>query len=261
MKFLLNVIILLSLSSCAYFKQLGNGPVFSSTPDSPNTARIKKEFQLTDKAGKFLVQREKGFNKGKNQFIVKKTVKAGDDNKTLEKLIMISKLGNLKKRLSILKPTISEYSVWFDGKKYTTRMKVNSSSRAMDVTLTSPEKQWQGKRSYSFPKGDGIFCYFSQVTECARATGFIDKAIKNDGGSMKMIIIWEGYPYFQEQYLNVPNKVFSRAIFAYDGKNAKGERRFTLKVVNQSVFYFIDNNFELSKKFWVSQGLSMVEMK
>jgi len=261
MKILANLFLLLTLSSCAYFKQIGTGPAFSTTPDSPNTARVKKEFQLTDKAGKFRVHREKGFNKRKNQFVVKKTVKSGDDSKVLEKLVMISKLGNLKKKLSILKPSISEYSVWFDGKKYTTRMKVNSSSRSMDVTLTSPEKQWQGRRSHSFPKGDGIFCYFSQVTECARATGFIDKSIKNDGGSMKMIVIWEGYPYFQEQYLNVPSSIFSRAVFAYDGKNSRGERRFTLKVANQSVFYFLDSNFELSKKFWVSQGLSMVEIK
>ncbi|OUR93707.1 hypothetical protein A9Q84_19790 [Halobacteriovorax marinus] len=261
MKTLFKFIILLSLSSCAYFKQLGTGPTFSSTPDSPNTARINKEFQLSDKAGKFYVHREKGFSKSKNQFIVKKTVKAGDNGKILEKLIMISKLGNLNKKLTILRPTVSEYSVWFDGKKYTTRMKINSKKRSMDVTLNSPERQWQGKRSYSFPNGDGIFCYFSQITECARATGFIEKSIKNDGGSMKVIIIWEGYPYFQEQYLNVPSSVFSRARFSYDGKNAKGERRFTLTVANQSIFYFLDKNHELSKKFWVSQGLSMVEKK
>ncbi|WP_164848514.1 hypothetical protein [Halobacteriovorax sp. HLS] len=249
------------LSSCAYIKQMSGGSVFSNTPQGSNTAKVVKKFQLNDKAGKFFVVREKGFNKSKNQFIVKKSVQNPDSGKELEKLIVISKLGNIKKKLSILKPDISEYSVWFDGKRYTSTMKVNSKTRSMEVSLNSPEKQWQGKRNIPFPSGKGVYCYFSQITECARATGFIEKAINNDGGSMKVVIIWEGYPYFQEQYLNVPNSVFSLGTFEYDGRNANGERRFTLRTNNQSIFYFIDNNFELEKKFWVSQGFSMVESK
>jgi hypothetical protein len=262
MKNLVLICILFSLSSCAYFKKMsGNSNLFSGTPEGSNNSKIVKQFQLTDKAGKFQVDREKGFNKKKNHFIVKKSVKDFDSGKELEKLIVISKLGSLSGKYSILRPEVSEYSVWFDGKRYLSRMRINTKTRSMDVTLKSPERQWQGKRTIPFPKGKGVFCYFSQITECARATGFIDKAIKNDGGSMKVVIIWEGYPYFQEQYLNVPNRVFSLGTFEYDGRNANGERRFTLKTSSQSIFYFIDNNHELEKKFWVAQGLSMVEIK
>lgn len=260
-KFLL-IFSIFFISSCAYFKKMsGNSDLFSGTPDGANNSKVVKRFQLTDKSGKFLINREKGFNKKKNHFIVKKSVKSYDSGKELEKLIVISKLGNMSGKHSMLRPEISEYSVWFDGKRYLSRMKVNTKTKSMDVTLKSPEKQWQGTRSYPFPRGKGIFCYFSQVTECARATGFIEKAIKNDGGSMKVVIIWEGYPYFQEQYLNIPNHIFSLGSFEYDGRNANGERRFTLKVNSQSIFYFIDNNHELEKKFWVAQGLSMVEIK
>lgn len=260
-----NIILLVSLmfiSSCAYFKSIGVSDLFTfnSSSASGNTNKVKKVFQLTDKSGKFLVEREKGFNRTKNQFIVKKSIKVSGETKELEKLIVISKLGSLKKSLTILRPEISEYSVWFEGKKYVSRMKVNEKSKTMEVRLTSPEKQWSGKRSFPFPKTMGIFCYFSQITECARATGFIDKAIKRDSGSMKVVVIWEGYPYFQEQYLNIPNSVFTEGSFEYDGKNSKGERRFTLKVGNQAIFYFLDENRELMKKFWVSQGLSMVEL-
>ncbi|WP_290735734.1 hypothetical protein [Halobacteriovorax sp. JY17] len=256
------LISLMFISSCAYFKSIGVSDLFSSSDSSGagNTDKVSKTFQLSDKAGKFLVEREKGFNKGKNQFIVKKSVKASGDSKELEKLIVISKLGSLKKNLTILKPEVSEYSVWFEGKKYVSRMQVNPTNKSMEVRMSSPEKQWQGKRVFPFPKTLGIFCYFSQITECARATGFIDKAIKRDGGSMKVVIIWEGYPYFQEQYLNIPNSVFTEGTFEYDGRNESGERRFTLKVGNQSIFYFLDKNKELMKKFWVSQGLSMVEI-
>jgi hypothetical protein len=234
--------------------------VFSGTSSGSNNQKVTKTFQLTDKAGKFRVDRDKGFNKKKNQFVVKKSVKSFESGKELEKLVVISKLGTVGGKLSVLKPEISEYRVWFDGKRYLSRMKVNSQTRSMEVTLKSPEKQWQGTRSIKFPSGKGVFCYFSQITECARATGFLDKAIKNEGGVMKVFVIWEGYPYFQEQYLNVPNSVFSSATFEYDGKNAKGERRFTLKTSSQSIFYFVDQDLELEKKFWVSQGLSMVEI-
>mgnify|MGYP000209292214 CR=1 FL=1 len=261
MKILL-LISLMFISSCAYFKSIGVGDLFtsSSSPSGSNTDKVSKRFQLSDKSGKFLVEREKGFNKGKNQFIVKQSITSGGDSKELEKLIVISKLGNLNKSLTILKPEVSEYSVWFEGKKYVTRMQVNPNTKSMEVRMTSPEKQWRGKRVVPFPKAKAIFCYFSQITECARATGFIDRAIKSDGGSMKVIVIWEGYPYFQEQYLNIPNSIFTQGTFEYDGRNDSGERRFTLKVGNQSIFYFLDKNRELMKKFWVSQGLSMVEI-
>lgn len=262
MKKVLLLVSLMFISSCAYFKSIGvsNPFSFSSSSASGNTDKVVKKFQLTDKAGKFLIEREKGFNRGKNQFIVKKSVKVPGETKELEKLIVISKLGNLKKSLTILKPEISEYSVWFEGKKYVSRMQVNEETKSMDVKLFSPEKQWQGKRTFPFPKTMGVFCYFSQITECARATGFIDKAIKRDSGSMKVVVIWEGYPYFQEQYLNIPNEVFTEGVFEYDGRNANGERRFTLNVGSQSIFYFLDSKKELMKKFWVSQGLSMVEI-
>ncbi|CBW27984.1 putative exported protein [Halobacteriovorax marinus SJ] len=263
MRKLLLLTSLMFISSCAYFKSIGVSDIFTSSSEvrSGNTDKVKKVFQLSDKAGKFVVEREKGFNKSKNQFIVKKSVKVSGESKELEKLIVISKLGTLKKSLTVLRPEISEYSVWFEGKKYVSRMEVNPNTKSMEVKLTSPERQWQGKRVFSFPNSTGIFCYFSQITECARATGFIDKAIKRDSGSMKVVIIWEGYPYFQEQYLNIPNAVFTEGTFEYDGKNSRGERRFTLKVGDQAIFYFLDDNRELMKKFWVSQGLSMVELE
>ena len=261
MKLISLLSILLLLSSCAYFQKMsGSDNIFKGHSPGSNNKKVSKTFLLTDKSGKFRVEREKGFNKSKNQFIVKKSVKGLDSGKELEKLVVISKLGTIAGKLSVLKPSISEYSVWFEGKRYLSRMKVNSQQRSMEVTLKSPEKQWRGTRNFKFPSGQGVFCYFSQITECARATGFLDKAIKNEGGSMKVFVIWEGYPYFQEQYLNIPNSVFSSATFEYDGKNAKGQRRFTLKTSSQTVFYFVDEDSELEKKFWIAQGFSMVEV-
>ena len=76
---------------------------------------------------------------------------------------------------------------------------------------------------------------------------------------MQLYVIWNGHPYFQEQYENIPNQVFSKAVFEYDGQNSNGQIRFTLQVAGQSIFYFLDDKKELLKQFWISQGLTMVK--
>ena len=136
-------------------------------------------------------------------------------------------------------------------------MSISTKEKSMLMKLSSPEKQWRGQSLVKFPKMTGVFCYFSQILECANLSGFIDEATKRQAGSMKVLIIWEGFPYIHEQYLNIPKEVFLNATFAYDGKNQNNERRFTLKFAGQSIFYFVDKKNRLLKMFWVSQGLSV----
>ena len=253
--FIYSVIILISwmsLSSCAFFRQtMRKEKMLSSSVKTNN-------FVLTDKSGKFNFIREAGFIKGKNEFVVKRKVIASDDpSKLLEKSIVISNPGKYN-GVNLLRPKISQYSVWFDKKKYFTEMKISPKEKSLYVKTISPEKQWNGEAQIKFPKMTGVYCFFSQVLDCASFTGFIDEATKRQAGSMRMLIIWEGYPYFQEQYLNIPNEVFTEAVFEYDGKNRNNERRFTLKVAGQQIFYFIHKDNSFKKMFWIVQGLSIV---
>ncbi len=234
----------------------------SSGTDSNFLKRVTKDFELVDKSGRFVVNRDRGYLKSKNRFIVKKKVLSFNDSsgKVLEKSITISNPGSMGKgKLRVLRPSISQYTVWFDGKKYSSKMTVDLKDRAMIVDLKSPEEQWSGKRRFVFPKGTGVFCFYSQLIECTGITGFLSKALQEKGGTMKFHIIWDGYPYFQEQYLNVSNSVFEAAALVYEGTNRDGLSRFTLKTPSQIMFFLVDRKLELKKQIWVSQGYSMTE--
>jgi hypothetical protein len=194
----------------------------SQKSKQPSLYQTKKtRYDLTDKAGQFVVYREYGHRKKENYLYTKNIVHPENDSKDkiLEKSIALSYPGTLKGKLKVLRPARSQYSVWFDGRKYFTEMKVDASSRLLEIKMKSPEKQWQGVKSVSFPKGTGVYCFFTQLVECIKFTGFIKQSSDKGGGVMNFHIIWDGYPYFQEQYLNVPNQVFSMAKFRFDGLN------------------------------------------
>jgi hypothetical protein len=248
MKIINYLIVLLTLLSC------------SSEARKTKILPSKLTFNLTDKGGKYIVVRESGYNKTKGEHIIKRVLSSNDSNneKVLEKSVVISSVGMLKGKVPVLRPKISQFSVWYDKKKYFNELKVNVKTKSMDVKLESPLGKWSGTKSIKFPKGTGVFCYFSQLIECARTTGFISKAINKKNGKMQFFVIMEGYPYISEQYENVPNELFLKASLEFDGVNRLNEIRFTLNIAGQSMFYFLDKNSNFIKKYWVQQGLSLV---
>ncbi len=245
------IIITIALTSCSSQKNVKVAPTVS-----------KATFQLKDKAGIFQLNRESGpISKAKGVYAVKRIL-TDDGGQILEKSVVISKLGSLKGKLPVLRPEKSEYEVWFDGKEYSTKTKIDTKEKSLIVTLQSPEEQWSGTQNLPFPKNSPLFCYFSQVIECAIATGFIHKAVDNGGGSMNFIIIWEGYPYIQQQYVGLPEEVFTRATLNFDGQSSDGLRRFSLNISNsnQIIFYQLSKSDELKGIFWPAQGLSINEL-
>jgi len=220
----------------------------------------KDKFILTDKAGKFSLVRESGFGSNKRTLVVKQEIFQDINEKNiLEQNLIISVPGFIRGKIRTLRPKKSLYNVWFEGKKYSTEMDINLKNKSLSISMKSPEKQWNGQREIPFPENTGPFCFFGQFVECLRTIGFLDKL--ENGRKKKIYIIWESYPYIQEQYLNLPNEVFSSAEVIYDGKNEQGENRITLEVGGQVIFYLLGKNGELNKIFWVVQGLSIVKEK
>lgn len=226
----------------------------------PTKAQITS-YIFKDKTGIFALERKSSLNKEKNLVIVKQYISNSEESaepNIVEEVATYSTPGLLKD-VSVLRPTRSVFNVWFDKKKYSTEMKLNLKSHKLDVKVTSPEENLNGTKQFSLPKKNtGVFCFFSQVLECVKATNFIHTAIDKDAGQMNFHVIWENYPFIQDQYADLPNEVFSSASFEYEGKNEKGEYKFTLQLPNQAIFYFVDKNADILKIFWVSQGLSVV---
>ncbi|MBI2521260.1 MAG: hypothetical protein HYV97_12610 [Bdellovibrio sp.] len=220
-------------------------------------------FHMTDLSGQFILERESGGNAKKNIHIVKRRIYLpGQSEKELEKSIAIADVGVLEgvdgTKTPILKPKISQYTVWFDSKKYFTEMKLESASKSLSVSMSSPEAKWNGKVKVPFPKGTGVFCFFSQVVECIARTRFFELSTNKNAGQLNFHIIWDGYPYFQEQYTNIPSEVFSRAQVTYEGRNDNGERKYSILFGEESIFFNVDEYENLSKIFWISQGLTIV---
>ncbi|HAZ12796.1 MAG: hypothetical protein A2X86_04180 [Bdellovibrionales bacterium GWA2_49_15] len=218
---------------------------------------------MTDLSGEFILERESGGGPKKNTHIVKRRVyQPGKAEKELEKSIAIADVGVLVdgdgEKTPVLKPKISQYTVWFESKKYFTEMKLDNASKSLLVNMSSPEAKWNGNVKVPFPKGTGVFCFFSQVIECIARTRFFELSANKNTGQLNIHIIWDGYPYFQEQYSNVPSEVFSRAQVVYEGRNEESERKYSIVFGGESIFFNIDEYENLSKIFWISQGLTIV---
>ncbi|OFZ25925.1 MAG: hypothetical protein A2381_09710 [Bdellovibrionales bacterium RIFOXYB1_FULL_37_110] len=252
MNYLKNIIMLSLLISCSS----GGGNSKSEI------SRTKKYYELTDHSGKFTMVRETGKSKKSNDLVAITTIfpLEGDEKKPLEKSITISTPGMLNK-IPVYRPRISNYFIWFDDskEKYFTKMSVNVATRSIDISMKSPEEKWNGKRSIPFPEGSGVFCFFNQVVECVKRTNFFKEAIKQGDGNMNFHIIWDGYPYVQEQLLGIPDRIFEPVSMVYEKNEKKNLYQFTLKVAGQAIIYFLDNDYNLVKKFWTTQGVSIIK--
>lgn len=242
--------LLIVLSSCSSFSGLGK----------PKLEKVSETFNYSDKNGQFQVVISSGPDKSGKGYFTKKVMELPnkEKDKILEQSVVISSLGTLKKKTNILRPKLSQYNVWFDGKKYTSELKINTAKKAIDVKMTSPESQWNGTRQIKFPSSTILPCFFSQIIECARVSGFIKMASSKEAGVMNLLVIWEGYPYLNETFSDFPSELFSTGKLEYDGKTKDSERRFNLRVAGQSIAYVLNDKDEMSKMFWITQGISMV---
>lgn len=215
-------------------------------------------FEMTDKSGRFDFSRESG-KATDNRYVVKQQIRLPDgERKVLEQSISFSQIGKLRGEIDILRPALSQYTVWFDGDRYFSELKTDVEKKSLVVNMVSPEPEWNGERTIPFPDDNAVYCYFSQLIECAFITGFIEKAIDKRAGSMNMIILWEGYPFYMQQYPEIPQEPFTRAVLEFDGQTKDQGLRFSLRFSGQSIFYFVTKSGRYDRHFWVAQGLSVV---
>lgn len=216
-------------------------------------------YHYTDKSGVFQIKIASGLDKKGKVYFTKKSMSISDSQKEkiLEKSIVLSDVG-IVKNTPVLRPKKSQYTVWFDGKKYFSELTVIPEKKAIEVKTQSPEAKENGIKTITFPNTKTVPCFFSQVIECAEISGFIDMASKKEDGSMSLLIIWEGFPFLNETFSDFPVELFSQGQLEYDGKTNESERKFNLRVAGQSIVFVINDKNEMIKMFWVTQGISMV---
>lgn len=219
----------------------------------------KTEYAYADVSGKYKFTRE---HKLSDKKIVTRTQLLqinGGNSKILEKSILVSHLGSVKdknKRIIILRPEASEFSVWLEGKNYSSKMSIDEKQKSMRVQLNSPESKWQGTSLIPFPKGK-YFCFYSQIPECLYYSGILKKVISDKNGSANFYVIWDSYPYIQDQLSGVGSKLFASANLRYDG-STRNTYKFELEVDGQMIAYHFSKSFDLIKVAWISQGITIV---
>ncbi len=179
--------------------------------------------------------------------------------KVLEKSITVSQVGSVKgrkARVKTVRPFASEFTVWLEGKMYQSKMQLSEKTRSMTVSMDSPEPKWTGTRDFPFPKGK-YFCFFGQIPECLYHTYLLQRARDNPRQAIGFHVLWDSYPYNQEQFTGVGNNLFAAASVKFDSEN-KNLFRYIVEVDGQSILYYFSRRGELVKMAWVAQGISLV---
>lgn len=219
----------------------------------------KLEYSYTDVSGRFKYLREQKLTDRKLVTRTQLLLPSGGTFKNLEKSITVSHLGSIKDkngRVVILRPEASEFSVWLEGKNYSSRMSIDEKNKSMKVSLDSPESKWKGVSLIPFPKGRN-FCFYSQLPECLYHSGMLKRALSKSKESVDLFIIWDSYPYIQDQLTGVGSKLFTSANFKYDGMS-KSVYKFVLELEGQIIVYHFSKSFDLIKLAWIAQGITIV---
>lgn len=237
MKFLLFFLVI----SCASTTK-SNRTVLSSS---------QNKFIMTDASGKYLVNREIKIS-GKKLLTRVTLTHWEKPAEALEKSVTVSTLGQLRSGEASLLPKASQFSVWFDKKKFFSQLKINRKNKTIEVLKKSPEAKWNGKEEVKAPAAKYI-CFFSSLAECVISQNIL---IKSREAKVPIYLIWDNYPFYGEQYQGVSGELISLSQFSFSNM-VEDSLRFELDIGNQIIFYHFDKELNFEKMYWVAQGISL----
>ncbi len=217
----------------------------------------KTTYSFADVSGNYSLEREVKLKDKK--IITRSRLVGSDSQKTLEKSITVSQLGTIKvgsSKVLIVRPFASEFTIWLEAKKYFSRMQLNPESRSIRVEMESPEPKWNGAAEVAFPKGK-YFCFYSQIPECLYHAQLLSTLVKQPKKSESFYVIWDSYPYLQEQFTGLGKDLFSRAKVKFDGEMNKN-LRFMVEIEGQTILYHFSKSFDFLKMAWIAQGITIV---
>ena len=96
-----------------------------------------------------------------------------------------------------------------------------------------------------------------QLVDCIKETGFFEESRLKKSGTVYLSIIFDGYPFFNEQFGILENGPIVESDFTFEKEMMNGVLRYSLTFLDQSITYFVDKEGNLIDKFWISQGLSL----
>ncbi len=198
-----------------------------------------------DTSGDFVLSRESGLSAGKDEYIVKNQLQ--QESSVLEKSVSISQVAG-----RLLNPKISQYTVWINKNVNFSEISYDQTGSQLIVNLKSLDQN--GIKFFPLPQDKKNICFFSQVIECARFAGFIDKP---GAEPLPLNIIWDGYPFFHQLLENFPRKIYSPANLTFEGIGKSKGRKFILRTEGEEIIFELDSSDRLLRKIWVSKGITI----
>jgi len=218
----------------------------------------QSSYQWVDKNGDYLYKREHGERKRSEK---KRTVRevvtkeqlvdSKNGSLELERVVSISDVGQVA-GVTMLRPKSSEHLVWIDDVKKKTRLDIDVENRVMVVKSSDT-----GEERVPFPKNNGAFCFINQIAECAAISGFLAKAIEEEGGEMNITVLFTAYPYMKDLYPEAGNELFAQGVLTYEQAVSKELYRLTLDVIGQLMSYIVTKKGEVKEYYWSAQGISV----
>jgi hypothetical protein len=204
-----------------------------------------------DQSGNYNLKREIKYQKGK--LVTRVKLFSTQSTKELESIIAVSSIGRLQKAVALL-PEISQFRVWFDQKEHFSQIKLNRKTQSLDIISKAPVTKWNFERQYKLPKGK-YYCFFSQLPECLKEQNLLAKTAGNK--KVQVFVIWDNFPYHNEQYEGLGEEPFVRATLTLEGHD-KNMLKFGLDLGNQSIYLHFNQKIEFVAYYWISQGISAV---
>lgn len=207
----------------------------------------KKSYTLQDMSGNYRASRQVVYKDKSEKLLTKFVIKDKLSNQDLEKTLSFSAVKGKK-----ILPALSQHTTWLDKKRYFSQIKANPKTKSYEVTLKTPEEKWSGKRVIKAPEGNFI-CFLSQMPECLNINGAMQLFRQEPEAEIDIVVIWDNYPFYAEQYVGLREELYSMATLRIDGLQ-ENKLRISLEVQGQVIFYLFDEDFKFLNTYWVAQG-------
>lgn len=224
--------------------------MLSISQTDPASLKGSYEYSYKDETGSFTIHRRFGQNKS-GEYILKKELRSPFSTKYLERFTSISNSKRFNEKTNYLYPKVSEAIFWLDKKRHKSLLKIDGKS--LQVVSVIGSKVY--RKVSEVLDNKRVHCFFSQLVECIATTNFFEISSKKNLGTMNLNVIWDGFPFFNEQYLNQSVSPVQSGRMAFV-EQSKGMWKYQLEVDDQILFYFLDNKFRLKNFYWVAKGIS-----
>jgi hypothetical protein len=244
------ILVLFILAACA------------QSPWKPGELRVSRSattFTYQDVGGEFEQNREIRFEKKRLATRTQIMSPTNSGERMLEKTFAVSSYGSVKTkqgRVPAMRPLLSQHTVWLEGKKYFSQLKLDPVTKRMRVIMQSPETKWTGSKDIRVPKGT-VFCFFSQLPECLAISGLLNEVKTKRRPRATFHLVWDSYPYHQEHFSGLPATAFSVARLTLEKAEAL-RTRFDVEVEGQTLSLHFSKSGEFARMFWTTQGISLL---